>query len=67
MRHELPKARFKYIFLFLCLGTLGGGEAITPTRLALSGGDRESVLMTWSSLPCCVRYWSLPGVREPWT
>jgi DNA-binding beta-propeller fold protein YncE len=40
MRHKSPKTCLKYICLFLCLVTLGAAGAITPTQLALPGGDR---------------------------
>jgi hypothetical protein len=35
MRHKLPK----YVVVLLCLGTLAASGAITPTPLALPGGD----------------------------
>jgi len=39
MLHKLPTANMRYVVLLLCLGTLAASGAITPTPLALPGGD----------------------------
>src|SRR5712692_8174025 len=39
MLHKLPTANVRYVVLLLCLCTLAASGAITPTPLALPGGD----------------------------